>query len=150
MSQAPPLSIGPMPLTFGQILDRVFRLFRSNFVLFIRIASVLTGALFVIYGTVFGSLFLLGLFPHPGQPPDPFKMAAVLVPAIFLAGVGFMFAYAIFEGAETYAALQANLGVKVTFREAYRFALDNAGRIAWLMILRQLWIGLPAFAIYGR
>jgi hypothetical protein len=43
---APPYG-GPGPLTLGQILDRIFKLFRANVALFLQIASLLVAA--VIY-----------------------------------------------------------------------------------------------------
>jgi len=110
MSQGSPASFGPVPLTIGQILDRIFRLFRGHFRLFLQIGSVLAAALFVIYGLVFGALFLAGVFPVAGHAPDPIRMIEVLFPSMFVAGIAFMAVYAIFEAAGTHAALQANLG----------------------------------------
>jgi hypothetical protein len=148
MSQGIPASFGPVPLTIGQILDRIFGLFRGHFRLFLQIGSVLAAALFVIYGLVFGALFLAGVFPIPGHAPDPIRMIEVLLPSAFVAGIAFIAVYAIFEAAGTHSALQANAGIEVTFRGAYRVGLQNAGRLIWLMILRQLWIGLPVLGVF--
>lgn len=147
---ASPLPSYPSPLTIGQILDRIFRLFRAQIRLFLKIASLPAAAMVVMYGIIFGTMFMVAGFPRPGQtPPDPFKAMTVLLPVSFLAGLAFIILYAIFEAAGTHAALQANLGSPVTFREAYAVAFQNAGRCLRLMLLRVLWIGLPALGCFG-
>ena len=151
MSQAvPPVPPFPgyLPLTTGQTLDRIFRLFRDHFLVFLRIACVPAAFLFVMYGIVGAALFAFGALPKPSHPPDPFRLFAVLVPTGLVAGLAFALAYAIFEAAETYAGLQANLGIKVSFREAYGVAFQHAGRFLWVMVLRYLWIGGPILVCY--
>jgi hypothetical protein len=138
-----------MPLTTGKILDRIFRLLRANFLVFLRIAIVPAASMLAMYGVIGAVLFALGVFRGPHHPPDAFRLAEVLLPVGCIAGLAFGLIYALFEAAGTYAALQANLGVKVSFHAAYRVAMKKAGRYLWLMILRQFWIGLPILTCYA-
>ena len=152
MSQAtdllPPYPVSSQPLSVGQVLDRIFKLFRGNFRLFLKIAAVPTGAnmgLLVLIGAV---LFLSGMLSNPPHSPDPKSMVWVVVSA-FVGGLVLMLVYSIFEAASSYASLQANLGVTVSFRQAYEIAWNRGGRFVWLMILRSLWVGLPMLICYA-
>jgi hypothetical protein len=147
MSQATPL-VPPFPqsvqqLTIGQILDRIFRLLRTHILLFLEISTVPTGAFFALFAVIVGALFAIGAFAQPPHTPDPQRMLWVVFPLGFVATVAFILAYAVFEAAANYAAVQANRGVRTSFSEAYRIAFRNAGRFCWLMILRALIISLP-------
>lgn len=137
---------GSIPLTTGRALDRIFRLFRANILLFLRIASVPAAGILLTQAVIWLALIATGVFRNPHQPPDVFRMLAVLLPAGFVAGLALGLVYAIFEAAATYAGLQANVGVTTSMRTAYRVGLDHAGRYLWLMVLRQVWIGLPIWA----
>jgi hypothetical protein len=137
------------PFTIGQMLDRIFRLFRGEFWLFLRIGGVLIAGLVLVYGVFGAAIFASGVFHSPNHQMDPLKVMAVVLPAGFVAGLAFMLVYAIFEAAGIYAGLQASAGTRVTFREAYGVALKNAGRYVWLMILRNLAIGLPVLLCYA-
>jgi hypothetical protein len=56
-----PLSPGTTPsnlMTFGQVLDRVYRLMRANLRPFLGIAAVPTGAVIVVSGLLDAALFL--------------------------------------------------------------------------------------------
>jgi hypothetical protein len=139
-------------LTIGQILDRIFRLLRVNLRLFVEVASVPAGALCILYAVIGAALFATGVLSQPPHAPDPQKVLWVVLPSTLLGMAGFLLVYAVFEAAASYAALQANHGIKVSFREAYRIAWGSAGRFCWLMILRSLMIMLPTvlcFALIG-
>lgn len=152
MSQAsppvPPIP-GYFPLTMGQILDRTFRLLRSHFLQFLRIAAVFAAAMLAMYAVIGAALIVSGAFPKHGQTPDPIRVFAVLAPVGLSAWVVLMAVYAIFEAAATHASLQANLGIEVSFCEAYAPAMRKAGRVLWLIVLRYLWIGLPILVLFG-
>jgi hypothetical protein len=147
-SPPPPQFPGFAPQTIGQILDRIFALFRTNFLLFLKIACAPAAAMFLLYGLIGLALFASGVLVVPPRPLDPLKFMA-LVPVGLVVGVAFMAVYAIFEAAASHAALQANAGIRVTFRAAYAVAWKNAGRFVWLMILRYLWVGLPILVCYA-
>jgi hypothetical protein len=140
---------GYTPLTIGQILDRIFRLFRTHVVLFLKIASVLAAAFFAFYGLIGGALFAAGAFPTPHHPPDPVRVMSVLFPVFAIGVPAYMMVYALFEAAATHAALEANVGNKVSFREAYAVAWTNAGRFFWLIVLRYLWVALPVLVCFA-
>jgi len=134
----------------GQILDRIFCLLRGHFRLFLKISAVMAAGMFVAYALFFGSLFAFGVFHGlRAQQPDPAKVFAVMIPAGLLAWLLFMLVFAVFETAATYAALQANRGIPVGFREAYAVALRSPGRFLWLMVLRMVRVGLPMIACYA-
>ena len=145
MSATPPYA-SPYPVppgfTFGQVLDRIFKLFRTHVLFFIRLGLLPAGAMLVIYAAVFGVLFHAGFFTTPGKPPD---MRELLV--FFVAGavgsLGFMYVYALYEAAACHAALRANDGFAIAVRESFRAVIDRSGRIVWLMIIRTLIVVVP-------
>lgn len=141
---------GPPPLTVGQILDRIFCLLRGHFRLFLKISGVMAAGMFVTYALFFGVLFAFGVFHgFRAQQPDPTRAFAVMIPAGLLAWLLFMLVFALFETAATYAALQADHGVRVGFRDAYAVAFRSPGRFLWLMVLRVVRVGLPMIACYA-
>lgn len=140
------------PPTIGQILDRIFRLFRAHFLLFMRIASVLIAGLVLTYGAFGAAMFASRGFAPAHSRLDPFRVMMVLVPMGFVSGLAFTVIHAVFEAAATHAGLEADLGIKSSFREAYGVALKNAGRYVWLMVLRNLVLSIPILicnAIFG-
>lgn len=149
-SVQPPASspIPTQPMTVSQILDRIFRLMRANLRLFLGIASVPTILMFVFLGAIFGTLFAFN--PH-GQQTSSEQMQALMAGSfmiVALAGsVLAMIAYALYEAAGTHAALQADAGVRISFREAWELALRRPGRYIWLMVLRILYYIAPIFLV---
>jgi hypothetical protein len=145
--QTPP--VGPAPMSVGQILDRIFCLLRRHFRLFLKISGVMAAGMFATYLLFFGLLFAFGVFHGFGhQQPDPARVFAVMIPAGLLAWLLFMLVFALFDTAATYAALQADHGITLGFREAYAVAFRSPGRFLWLMILRVVRVGLPMIACY--
>jgi hypothetical protein len=55
--------------------------------------------------------------------------------------------YGLFYGASTYAAVQADHGMRATAGEAFRHAWSRPGRYIWLYVLRSLIIALPIAAV---
>jgi membrane-anchored glycerophosphoryl diester phosphodiesterase (GDPDase) len=131
------------PKTIGQVLDRVYRLMRTHLGSFVAIASVPAGAVFALYAVMGAVLFLSGtLLHHPGSQ-DPTATMWILFPAMMAWCVPFAVVYALYMAAASYAAIQADLGVKVTMRQAYGVAWRRAGSYVWLMVLRSLCIAAP-------
>jgi len=148
MSDTPPLpSPFPVPpgLAFGQVLDRIFKLFRSHLGLIMRLGIVPAGALLLIYALSFGALFQAGFFTGPGKPPDARALWVIFLVA-GVACVAFMYVYALYEAAACHAALQAHDGFPITARDAFRAATAKVGRLVWLMILRTLVVVAPGMA----
>ena len=129
------------PMTFGQILDRIFSLMRRRFWPFVGIASVPTGAMFLLYAVLVALMLAnRNAFIQPQPAPDAlfrlvFKLS--LAATLPLAAI-----FAIYSGAATWAATQADLAVPIGFRAAYAVALLRAGRYLGLL-------GLIALIAFG-
>jgi hypothetical protein len=138
-------------MTFGQILDSIFRIMRSHWKPFVGIGMLPIGAMFAIYGLMIAALVLAGLLPHPSPHPNTTAIALAVIPAMILAIPIMILIYGPYYGASSYAALQADHGLNVTVREALRAGFRRTGRYAWLMLLRALIVAVPiavcAFAI---
>jgi hypothetical protein len=133
-------------MTFGQILDCIYRLMRSNLKLFIGIAAVPAVAFLLILAIVFA----VALVPIIGQlpkQPDPRAVLGLMAPAIFVVMLLNMVVFALYLAASIHAASQAHLGLKITFREAYAVAWNRGWRYLWLMFLAYLVAFLPALLI---
>lgn len=129
--------------SFGQILNRIWRLLRSNIKLFAAIASLPLAVGAGLYGLIFALVFATVPLAHGSLGPA--LVAAVAVDCV-VGLLGFLAALlisALYEPAASYAALQADAGVRVTFRQAYGVAWRRPGRYLWLLILRQLIILAP-------
>jgi len=139
-------SAHPMPMTFGQIFDRTYRLMRANLRLFLGIAAVPSAAVFLVLASLF-PLMLLQIGPQlahktAAPPVFPVYLMAIL-PCVYLI---LTLVYALYLPAASYAVTQADLGVAVTFREAYSVGWRRFGRYLWLMILGSLYIIVPVLA----
>lgn len=124
-----------VPQTFGQLMDRVFRLMRTHWKVFFQIASVPAGVMIVLYAVMIASMLLI---VQPWHHPNPVTMSIRMIcfmAAWFAIYLLFMLVFAIFLAAGVFAALQVNAGAPVTMRQAYAKAMHKAGRYIWLMIL---------------
>jgi hypothetical protein len=138
------------PMSFSQILDRVWKILRGNLGLFLKMGTVPAGVLLATFALIFLGLFAFGVLPpRPGVPPDPQRMVWVIFPIILIACVPILLAYALFEATASRAALDANRGRVNSFVEAYGAAWDRLRRIVWLLILRWLLAMLPVMAVFG-
>ncbi len=136
-----------VPMTFGQILDRVFRLLRAHWKPFVGIGLVPIGAVIVFEGVLFGALFAAGVFPHPPAQPNLTTILSIVVP-LFVFGVPLlMLAYGLYYGAATYAALAADHDRAPTAGQALRHAWSKVGRYTWLTVLRSLIIAIPILVL---
>jgi len=149
-SALPPASSSGVPagpMTFGQILDRVYHLLRANLKLFLGISAVPGVACLVCYALMFAGVFFVVKPWHRQAPPTFTPMAGLMLAASGLVCVVMMVMSALYEPAACYAALQANAGSKATTREAWGVALAKAGRYLWLAILRALVVAAPLIAV---
>ena len=122
-------------MTFGQILDRVYRLIRANFRLFFGIAAIPAATIFVFVAQMAGQPTTLPV------PPPYFPLIILLGYPIILV------VYTLYMPAAAFAATQTDLGVVVSFRQAYGVAWSHFGRYLWLMILCILCVVVPIAAI---
>lgn len=139
------------PMTIGQILDRTYRLVRANFRLFVGIAAIPALVSFLTLAA-FEAAFMIPMYRQFPKPPDPEALArsfnpATLIPLFLFVSLISLAIFALYLAAAFHAATQANLGLPVTFREAYRVAMNRAGRYLLLLLLIYAVTFLPAVAI---
>jgi hypothetical protein len=137
------------PKTFGQILDRVFRLLRANFKLLVGLAAVPPVVLFALLALVGAPVLLptLSALPKTPSPQQVLQLALTGVPLmIFVLAVYWLF-FALYFAATSYAAVRADQGVRVTFRESYSFAWNHAGRYFLLLFIIYAICFFPALIV---
>jgi hypothetical protein len=143
-------------MTFGQILDRTYKVCRANLKLFLSIASVPSVAILVMFVAIFACMAPM-LFAQiaaaqasDGQPPS---LSAGMLPSVFALALLVVIyplifvVSALYMPAASYAATQADRGVKVTFGKAYSVARTHFWRYLWLLILPVLYVIVPLIAI---
>ena len=138
------------PMTFGQILDRIFQLMRANWRLFVGIALAPAAGIIAYYAVVIAAFFpaLKPLILQ--QQPHLSLMTMVWFAVTYVLGIVLMVViYALYEPAAVYAALEANAGTRVTIGKAWAVAWRKAGRYIWLAILRALIVMLPIMVFGG-
>ena len=148
-----PLPVAETPAgvtTFGQLLDRIWRILRGNFKLLFAIATVPAGTIVLVLATVFGTMFAI-MGPHLGgsssaRPPIPPLGPLELICGVYLV---FPFLYALYLPAAIYAAQLADRRTRVSFGDAYGKSLRHFGRHLWLMVLCVLCVVLPVFVAMG-
>ena len=138
-------SFGPahqFPMTFGQILDRIFRLMRSQLKLFIAVSSVPAVAT-VLMMALFFAIAFIPIFSQLPKQPDPAQMFRWMIPSMIFIMPLSLLIFALYLAASIHAAMQSNLGIPITFREAYQVAWKRIGRYFWLMLLIYIIAFLP-------
>jgi hypothetical protein len=134
-------------MSFGQILDRIFRLVRSHLRPFLAIGMFPIGVMFAIFVAIIVALYLGGVFVRPPAQPSAAAILWIAVPADLLFIPVMFVMYGLFYGASTYAALQADHDVEVTAGEAFSHAWSKLGRYVWLMVLRSLIVSIPIVVV---
>jgi hypothetical protein len=129
-------------MTFGEILDRIFRLMRSQFKLFIAIASVPAVAM-VLMMALFFAIAFIPIFSQLPKQPDPAQMFRLMIPSMLFIMPLSLVVFALYMAASIHAAMQTNLGLQITFREAYGVAWKRIGRYLWLLFLIYIIAFLP-------
>ena len=136
-------------MTFGQILDRIFRLVRASIGPFLAIGVFPIFVVIAFEAVIWGGLLLAGAFQLPPIHPHPNPAAAlwILIPAFLVFIPLMLVVYGLYYGASTYAAVQADHGIKITAGQAFRHAWSRLGRYIWLYVLRSLIIALPILIV---
>lgn len=145
------------PMTFGQILERIFRLLRANFKLLIGIAALPGAAIVITYGTVFAAAGVVIFTTQQGGKP---ANVVPLVVAAFIAYFAILLinlvVFALYLAAACYAAVLADCGSRVTIRESCSVAWSRAGHYVLLILtmyavcfLPALLLELPMFAAFA-
>jgi hypothetical protein len=133
-------------MTFGQILDRIFQIMRSQLKLFIAIASVPAVAM-ILMTALFLAVAFTPIFSQLPKQPDPALMFRLMIPSMLFTMPLSLLVFALYLAASIHAAMQANLGIPITFREAYQVAWKRIGRYFWLMLLIYIIAFLPMLVI---
>jgi len=123
------------PLPFGQTLDRIFRLLRSNFRTLFGIGALPAAAFFICYASfciAIGLTFLPAILKGKQPPPMPSPLAILGAFAIMM--LVQLTVFALFLAAESYAAVQIDRGTPVTVAEAYSVATSRAGHFILLIV----------------
>lgn len=148
VSTAPLEPSRPVPMTFGQILDRTYRLTRANLRLFFGIACVPSAGFFLLIAVIMACI-APRIFAQIAQDSAPSPTFPTYLGALFIAlayPVLFVL-FALYLPAASYAATQADRGISVTIREAYSVAWRRFWRYLWLMILPALFVVVPLVVI---
>ena len=132
---------GPLrPLTLGETLDRTLHLYRSNFSVFIGVA---TGPAAVYVVVFVGLQALYRTEKAAGSGAQPTLPPMILLAQIALIGLVSAFNHA----ALTNVAVHAHLDNRVTIRQSIARGFSRYGRILWLTILQALLsLGIPSIA----
>ena len=134
-------------MTSGQILDRIYRLMRANLRLFFGVAAVPSATIFVFLTAMLCFMIPLLGPQMDGQPTTPLAPPPYF-PFIVLLGYPItLVVYALYMPAASFATTKTDLGISVSFRQAYVVAWSRFGRYLWLMILCILCVVVPITVI---
>lgn len=144
LAPAPAPASGFVPLGFGQVLERIYRLLKENLRTYVAIAAMPLGVMLVFYALMLVGMFTLlpGLTVKDAPPPTPAAIASLFT-IVALGTIPIMMIFALYESALSYAALRLNAGAPATARDAWQIAWEKMGRHLWLAVLRALIALLP-------
>jgi hypothetical protein len=132
------------PLALGEILDRTFSIYRSNFLLFIGIAAG-PQALMLLFNLAETSLFSAPTNPLATRTAPPTINGAMIggaIAAMFVGGIVYFTAYIYSHGAAVNAVSDIYLGQTATIGGSYRKMRGHALNLLGVLILN----GLAVFA----
>ena len=130
-------------MSLGQVLDRVYRLVRGYWRLFLGVAIVPT-VMVMMPMFAAGAWWFTIMLPQIASQSGAKPHIPIYFSFVFLGcDLVLIPVYAFYAPAGIYAAIQANLGVKITIRQAYSVAWRNYGRYLWLMVVVSLYILIP-------
>ena len=132
------------PLNLGELLDRMFSLYRKNFLLFFGIMllpSVLAMASGILMA-VFRSPMVAT--PSPGATTVNPAIIGSVMGGFIVAMVAYWIVYAIALGASTFAVADVYLGRTATIAASYHRIRGRIWRLLWLMFL----VALRVFGLF--
>jgi len=126
------------PLRLGEILDRTAQIYRARFLVFLGIATIPAGTMFVFFAGLFGLIAWIG--PNAGKgltTANVFVWVFVVVLSLLIvpAGLG---TSALGEAAMCEASAHIFLGHSITIRDAYKAAWKRGWRYVGLFVLQGL------------
>ena len=125
------------PLNLGELLDRMFSLYRKNFLLFFGI-MLLPSLLAMASGILMAVFRSPMVTPAPGGAKVNPLIIGSAIGGFVVAMVAYWIVYAIALGASTFAVSDVYLGRTATIAASYRSIRGRIGRLFWLMFLVSL------------
>lgn len=126
------------PLTLTEILDRTAQLYRSRFLLFLGIATIPAGTLFLFAAGIFGFFAWMGANSRHGATVADVFVWVFLIVLLILVVPGSLITSALGEAAMTDASARFFLGETTTIRTAYKTAWKRGGRYVGLFAMQGL------------
>lgn len=122
------------PLNLGELLDRMFSLYRKNFLLFFGI--MLLPSVLAMAAGVSTAFFRSPLIaPRPGSPVMIKTVAFTALGGFALVMIAYWIVYSVALGASTFAVGDVYLGRAATIAACYRRIRGRVGRLLWLVFL---------------
>jgi hypothetical protein len=131
------------PLTTGEVLDRTFYLYRSNFWLFVGLASIAAGVnvvtqlLKLLYQHFFG-VFALGQVARTTAHPQTLTQSGVFIALSLVSSILYFAVYGVTHAATTSAVSAIYLGDATSMKIAFRAVSARWARFFGIS-LWQLW-----------
>jgi hypothetical protein len=126
------------PLSAGEVLDRIFQLYRSRFALFAGLAMLPAGVS-VVTQTV-RLLYAAHQSVQVHQGAGLLRVQVITISLALISMVVSCLLYGITQAASTWAVSAVYLGEPATIKSAYQMALKHWFRYT-LIVLRQIWTG---------
>lgn len=127
------------PLTLSEILDRTAQLYRSRFLLFLGIATIPAGTLFLFAAGIFAFIAWMGANSRHGATVADIFVWVFLILLLILVVPGSLVTSALGEAAMSDAAAHFFLGeTATTIRTAYKTAWKRGWRYSGLFVLQGL------------
>jgi hypothetical protein len=127
------------PMTLGEVLDRTFKLYKSNFLLFAGITAWPFLVLLVINIGIAG--FGLGARPAAGSVPS-----SGVLPSVIAGGITFALLYLFLLGAAqaatVFAVSDLYLGRPTGLRDCYKRVGAKAVRVIFILLLTGIIVGV--------
>ena len=122
------------PMSLAELLDRMFSLYRRNFLLFFGI-MLLPSLLAMVSGILMAVIQAPMIGPRPASTAVGVGVMAGAFGGIFVAMLAYWIVYAVALGASTFAVGDVYLGRAATIGASYRRIRGRVGRLLWLMLL---------------
>jgi hypothetical protein len=137
------------PQRLGEILDRTAQIYRSRFLLFLGIATIPAGTMFVFFAGLAGLIGWIG----PKASEGPTAANAIVWAGII--GLGLLLipatvgSTALGEAAISDAAARSFLGQPITIRNSYKAAWRRGWRYVGILLLQGLAIFVGPMFVFG-
>lgn len=131
------------PLNLGELLDRMFSLYRKNFLLFFGI--MLLPSLLAMASGILMAVFRSPMTaPKSGAPMVNPVLVSSALGGFLVVMVAYWIVYAIALGASTFAVADVYLGRTATIAASYHRIRGRIWRLLWLMFL----VALRVFGVF--